>query len=195
MRFERAILTSPCAALILIAASAHAVRAQATEMAPCDLAAWVGKEAPADLAVRAGPGPDYPAIATVPAPYSDGEETYFPEARITGSSEGWFRIAEIVTDLYGGLATDPIIRFSGEGWLPGDALRLWVEAPHLRSAPSPDAPIAVAFDGAGGDSDGFRVDGLHACDGFWVEVDGTYSGKRVRGWTNDICASQVTTCP
>lgn len=168
-----------------------AARVPPSETRACNLAAWIMKGAPADLAVRAGPGPDYPAVATVPGPYSDGEETYYPEVKITGSRDGWFRIAEIIVDLYGGLPTDPITTFSGEGWLPGNVLRLWVESGLLMSRPSSDAPIAFTLD----KTDDFRIDILHACEGFWIEVEGSYHDKRPSGWTDDICASQVTTCP
>ena len=186
-------------ALLVIALSCcagHAASVPPSETTLCDLAAWVMKDAPADLAVRAGPGAEYPAVATVPGPYSDGEETYFPEVKITGSREGWFRITEITVDLYGGLPTDPVTTFSGEGWLPGNVLRLWVESGHLWSQPSHDARIAFTFEAAShADHDYFRLDTLHACQGFWIEVEGSYHDKRPRGWTDDICASQVTTCP
>lgn len=178
------------AAALIETCTGNAASAPQPETARCDLAAWVMKDAPADLAVRAGPGPGYPAVATVPGPYSDGAETYFPEVKITGSRDGWFRITEIIIDLYGGLPTDPVTTFKGEGWLPGNVLRLWVESGRLRSGPSDDAPIASTFA-----SDDFRIDTLHACTGFWIEVEGTYADKRPRGWTTDVCASQVTTCP
>ncbi|WP_367717669.1 hypothetical protein AB2N04_06040 [Nitratireductor sp. GISD-1A_MAKvit] len=160
------------------------------ETTQCDIAAWVMKGAPADLVVRAGPGPEYPAFSTIPRPYTDGEEIYFPQVTITGSRGGWLRISEVITELHGGLPTEPITTFSGEGWLPGDVLRLWVESGRVFSRPSDDAPIAATFD-----SDEFAVEALHACTGLWVEVEGRHADKRARGWTRDVCASQVTTCP
>lgn len=156
----------------------------------CELAAWIMKGAPADLALRSGPGTDYAAVATVPRPYTDGEEIYFPQVTITGSRDGWFRISEVITELFGGWPTDPVVTFSGEGWLPGNVLRLWVESGRLWSRPSDDAPIAAKFA-----SDDFKLDALHACTGFWVEVEGRYLDQKARGWTTDVCASQVTTCP
>lgn len=183
------------AALIETCSAGVAASAPPSEAARCDLAAWVMEDAPADLAVRAGPGPDYPSLATVPGPYSDGEETYFPEVKITGSRDGWFQVAEIVTGLYGGQTAAPVTAFTGEGWLPGDVLRLWVESGQLWSGPSAGAPIAVSFDDAGSGAGYFEVDALRACEGVWVEVEGTYSGERLRGWTSDTCANQVTTCP
>ncbi|MGB3834493.1 MAG: SH3 domain-containing protein [Mesorhizobium sp.] len=178
------------AAALIETCTGKAASAPASETTKCDLAAWVMKGAPADLAVRSGPGPDYAAVATVPRPYTDGEEIYFPQVTITGSRDGWFRISEVITELHGGWPTDPIVTFSGEGWLPGTMLRLWVESGRLWSLPSEDAPIAATFA-----SDDFRLDALHACTGVWVEVEGTYGDQRPRGWTTDVCASQVTTCP
>ncbi|MCO5146094.1 MAG: hypothetical protein M9895_07930 [Aquamicrobium sp.] len=183
------------AAALIETCTDKAARAVTPETAQCDLAAWVMKGAPPDLAVRAGPGPDYKAIATVPRPYTDGEEIYFPEMAITGSRDGWFRISRITTELYGGWPTDPIVTFSGEGWLPGNVLRTWIESLHLLERPSHDAPIAYTVGTASGISDGFRIETFHACDGPWVEVEGSYRGEKARGWAMDICASQVTTCP
>lgn len=178
------------AAALIETCAGKAASAQSPEIAQCDLAAWVMKGAPAGLPVRSGPGPDYPTVATIPRPYTDGEEIYFPQVTITGSRDGWFRISEVITELHGGWPTDPITTFSGEGWLPGNMLRLSVESGRLWSGPSDDAPIAATFD-----SDEFKIEALHACTGFWVEVEGRYLDQRPRGWTTDVCASQVTTCP
>ncbi|ODT78845.1 MAG: hypothetical protein ABS76_22100 [Pelagibacterium sp. SCN 64-44] len=183
------------AAALIETCTDKAARAVAPETAQCDLAAWVMKGAPPDLAVRAGPGADSAAVAAVPRPYTDGEEIYFPEVAITGSRDGWFRISRITTELYGGWPTDPIVTFSGEGWLPGNVLRTWIESLHLLERPSNDAPIAYTVGMASGISDGFRIETFHACHGPWVEVEGSYRGEKARGWAMDICASQVTTCP
>lgn len=100
-----------------------------------------------------------------------------------------------MTDLYGGLRTDPVAVFSGEGWLPGSALRLWVQSGELRSQPDYEAPAGAELDGPlTEDDDLFAVDALLSCTQAWVEVEGPYSGTRVRGWTSNHCASQVTTC-
>lgn len=183
------------AAALIATCTGKAASAPAFETTQCDLAAWVMKGAPADLAVRSGPGPDYAALATVPRPYTDGEEIYFPQVTITGSRDGWFRISEVVTELFGGSPTDPVVAFSGEGWLPGNVLRVWLESPHLLSRPSDDAPVAFTIAMAGSSTDYFQIDTIHACEGSWIEVEGRRDGERPRGWTKDICASQVTTCP
>src|SRR5690606_5047864 len=102
--------------------------------------------------------------------------------------------SRVITNLYGGLDTDPIVTFSGEGWLPGNVLRTWLQSWHLLSGPSDDAPIAFTATTASS-TDYFRVVTLHACDGLWMELEGRYLGKTLRGWSRDVCASQVTTCP
>lgn len=183
------------AAALLETCIGRAAGAQSPGIAQCDLAAWVMQGAPPDLPVRSGPGPDYPAVATIPRPYTDGGEIYFPQVTITGSRDGWFRISEVITDLYGGWPTDPVVTFSGEGWLPGNMLRVWLESPYLLSRPSHDAPIAFTVSTSSSTTDNFRLDTLHACEGSWIEVEGRRDDERPRGWIMDICASQVTTCP
>ena len=83
------------AAVLIETCTGKAASAPTSETTQCELAAWVMKGAPADLAVRSGPGSDYAALATVPRPYTDGEEIYFPQVTITGSRDGWFRISEV----------------------------------------------------------------------------------------------------
>lgn len=183
------------AAALIETCIGRAAGAQSPEIAQCELSAWVMKGAPPDLPVRSGPGPDYPAVAIIPRPYTDGEEIYFPQVTITGSRDGWFRISEVITDLYGGWPTDPVVAFSGEGWLPGNMLRVWLESRYLLSRPSDDAPVAFTVTTASSTSDYFQIDTIHACEGLWIEVEGRRDDERPRGWTRDICASQVTTCP
>lgn len=183
------------AATLVETCTGKAASAAPSEIMQCDLAAWVMQGAPPDLPVRSGPGPDYPIVATIPRPYTDGEAIYFPEVTITGSGDGWFRISEVITDLYGGWPTDPVVTFSGEGWLPGEMLRVWLESPNLLSRPSDDAPVAFTITTASSSSDYFQLDTIHACEGSWIEVEGRGDDERPRGWIRDICASQVTTCP
>ncbi|MGQ3672053.1 hypothetical protein ACT6QG_06620 [Xanthobacter sp. TB0136] len=183
------------AAALIETCTDKAARAATPETAQCKFSAWVMKGAPPDLPIRSGPGPDYPAVATIPRPYTDGTEIYFPEVTITGSRDGWFRISEVITDLYGGWPTDAVVTFSGEGWLPGNMLRVWLESRYLLSRPSDDAPVAFTVTTASSTSDYFQIDTIHACEGLWIEVEGRRDDERPRGWIRDICASQVTTCP
>lgn len=187
---------SPVVLALAASAQVSAARAEATAT-DCTITAWSTDKDPGGLNVRAGPGTEHPVIGTVPPPYKVETETFAAEVTITGSKDGWFRITAAIVNNY---ITDdpPEIAFEGEGWVSGALLGLWVEGLRLRSTPSHDAAVAADFsekrDGDYG-PDYFTVERLHACQGYWVEVEGTYLGKRYRGWTDDTCASQVTTCP
>jgi len=192
---RRAPVVQPCSKSNNGACADTPANASSPGTAQCELAAWVRKGAPPNLPVRSGPGPTYSTVATIPRPYTDGEEIYFPQVTITGSRDGWFRISEVITDLYGGWPTDPVATFTGEGWLPGNMLRVSLESPFLLSRPSKDAPVAFSVSTSSSTTDDFQLDTLHACEGPWVEVEGRRGNERPRGWIRDICASQVTTCP
>lgn len=159
----------------------------------CAIEAWVQGDRPKALVIRDGPTSDNAVIGHIPEPYQAWGETFFADVRITGAKDGWFRINQAITQLYGD-DIEPVVAFEGEGWVPGHTLRLDVESPVLYAHPSRDASIATNFDDGAG-VDGFIVEGLHACRGRWVEVEGIYAGTTVRGWSDDTCASQITTCP
>lgn len=155
----------------------------------CEFDAWAHGSSPNALVIRDGPSADAAAIADMPGPYEGYNDISYPTVSVTGSSNGWFRINEVTTDRYAD--RDLIVAFTGEGWVQGKALALYVES-KLRASPSYDAAVTSEFD-AGTDSF-LTVDRLFACRGTWVEVGGSYAGKRVRGWSSDICESQITTC-
>lgn len=157
----------------------------------CDFDAWIEAEGPAAQVIRDGPSASAAAIADMPQPYEGYDGLAYPTASITGSRDGWFRIDEVVTNLYA--EADAVTVFSGEGWVQGKALGLYVESPALLDRPADDAAIALDF--SDGSDNLLTVDRLYACSGRWAEVGGTYGGERVRGWSSDLCESQITTCP
>ena len=156
----------------------------------CKFDAWAHGSSPNTRVIRDGPSADAAVIADMPGPYEGYNDLSYPTVSITGSSNGWFRIDEVTTDRYAD--RDLIVAFTGEGWVQGKALALWVES-ELYASPSYDAAVTSEFD-AGIDSF-LTVDRLYACRGNWVEVGGTFGSARVRGWSSDICESQITTCP
>ena len=176
------------AAALIEACGPGATMAETAVPESCAFDAWKQGGGSNTLAIRNGPASDAATIADMPGPYPGYDGTAYPTVRITGARDGWFRIEEVVTNLYS--EQDAVVAFAGEGWVPGKALGLYVESPVLRENPADDAMVAVDF----GD-DSMAVDRLYACKGTWVEVGGTYAGTRVRGWSQDTCESQITTCP
>lgn len=172
--------------------------ADATEVVACSLDAWSdGIDAIAD--VHASPTTDAAVIARLPPPAQVYDETFATEVSITGASNGWFRIDRATTD-NDIVETGPVTVFEGSGWVSGQALGLVLNDSRLHRAPSADAPLVATLTGideAGlqNGPDSFVVERLVDCRGDWVEVEGTFLGKRLRGWTTRTCANQVTTCP
>ena len=174
------------AATVLIETCGSVAETAAIES--CEFDAWVHDTA---LVIRDGPSGDAAAIADMPAPYPGYDGLAYPTVSVTGAKDGWFRIGQVTTNLYA--EADLVVDFTGEGWVPGKALALYVESPALYAGPEDGAATAVDF--SGGAADLLVVDRLYACHGGAVEVGDTYAGSRVRGWSDDICESQITTCP
>jgi hypothetical protein len=161
----------------------------------CTISAWSTDTDPKGLKVRAGPGPDAPVVARLPPPIKVEDYAFAAEVSITGSKDGWFRINKAILDNYVG-EQEPKVVFEGEGWVSGRLLGLTVNATNLRRGPSRNTPVIARLSSAKGEGpDSFAVDRLYACQGDWVEVEGTFVGHRLRGWTRGTCANQVTTCP
>lgn len=183
--------------LVLITGAAWAGEAGGERGDVCTLTAVVSGHKPADRTVHAGPDAGAPVLTQIERFYTVGRERFYPEVEVTGSENGWFRIARAMTDIY--IVETPIrVLFAGEGWIDGNNLSLWVEGASLQSGPSWDSAVAFDFSAMHSDTqegDNFALDRLVACQGHWVEVEGRYAGQIVRGWTDDVCSSQLTTCP
>lgn len=191
----------PLAVFLCVAAGGIAMAADSAPdgISACTISAWSTDKDPAGLNVRGGPGAGHPVIGRLPPPIEPTPDYVFAsEATITGSQDGWFRITRAIQDDYISDA-EPKTVFEGEGWVSGRKLGLLLNDTRLYSAPDAEAPLvakllAETADGAVG-PDAFVVDRLHACQGYWVEVSGTFLGKQLHGWVRGTCANQVTTCP
>jgi hypothetical protein len=164
----------------------------------CRTGAWTTDNDPAGLNVRAGPGAEHPVVATLPPPIETDGMEFFVEVEIAGSQAGWFRITKAV--LSDDDTKDDVV-FRGSGWVSGRYLGLSVEGRYLRDGPSPGATAIIDFfkgfetNEPESGPDYFTLERIHACNGMWVEVEGTYKDQKLRGWSNDVCSNQVTTCP
>ena len=200
---RRCLLCVISALVPLVAAGsdpASPASADATDaIAICEIDAWSTDTDPEGLAVRAGPGTDSPVIARLPPPLKVGDEAFAAEVSITGSTDGWFRIDNAILINY--IDDEPAkVVFEGESWVSGRYLGLSLNDRYLHRGPADGAPVVATLsrelpDGQYAGPDSFLVDRLHACQGHWVEVEGTYPGTRLRGWATRTCANQVTTCP
>lgn len=170
----------------------------------CAVSAWSTDPDPKGLNVRAAPESDAAVIGNLPAAREVGGERFATEVSVTGSKDGWLRISEgVVIDYIWDNPTETA--FQGEGWVWGGHIGLRLNARHLLSAPSHEAPVVATLVGKTGGTrygpDSISVDRIHACRGDWVDVegilriDGTEIGPRLRGWTTRTCSNQVTTCP
>lgn len=185
-----------CTAACLFLANSAALVSAATadEISACKISAWVKDNDPAGLNVRAGASRDAAIIGQLPL-----IEAYFPaEVSITGSKDGWFRVDRAVLDDYTG--AEPEVVFEGEGWVSGRLLGLLLNIPDLHTEPSLESPVVAHLfyespEGNLAGSDSFIVTSLLACQGDWVQVDGTFIDTHLTGWTTRTCANQVTTCP
>lgn len=178
------------AAHLIEACRGQKVDAAAAEVKMCEISAWFNGPGPENLAIRAAPEPDAEIVATLPPPRQIEEFVFRTEMEISGFRRGWFRVNQAFILDY--LFDEPTeIVFEGEGWVVGNHLGLLLNHQHLYEKPSFDAKTVA--DLAGPDS--FTVDRLHACAGYWVEVEGHIFGKHHRGWTSGTCSNQVTTCP
>lgn len=187
------------AAPLLESCTGQTPDAEATNATICRMRAWSTDMDPDGQNVRAGPGTDYAVIGRLPPPQEIGSEGFATEVSIVGSQDGWFRIDAATINNYI-VDEGPDVIFEGEGWVSGRLLGLSVEGSALFTEPSRHAPIALDLHEnpelrQGPDYPGLRLERLHACMGDWAEVEVTDLGKRFRGWTDDICSSQVTTCP
>ena len=191
------------AAALIETCVARAGQADSAGVATCSISAWSIDTDPDGLNVRALPESTATIIGTLPAAREVDGDRFATEVSITGAKDGWLRISEgMVIDYIGDEPSE--IVFEGEGWVSGSHLGLGLNYSILHSGPSHDSPTVATL--SGNDADGlahgpdiFRVDRIHACQGDWVEVEGTLDdgppvASRLRGWTTGTCSNQVTTC-
>lgn len=199
---RRAETIAAILAFALAGSTSQAVAAggsEPTEATTCAISAWLSTPDGRGIDVRAGPRADSAVVGQLPPPVLDEDYTFGAEVSVTGASDGWFRIdSATVIDYIGD--EEPKTVFAGDGWVPGEVLSLSLQSALLHVAPSADSPVAAELAGVDAEGyesgpDSFAVKRLDACLDGWVEVEGEFLGRQLRGWTAGTCANQVTTCP
>ncbi len=171
-----------------------------TPITPCAFEGWSNDLDETGLPVRAAPDRYATVIARLPPPVVLGLDEIAAVVRVTGYSDGWFRIdtAAFPTSTRDTGAPRREV-FRGSGWVPAPTIKAQLAARSLRLRPDAKSPQVAALSGrrqARGGSfmfgpDGVGVRRLLSCQGNWVEAE-TELG---RGWVERVCAEQLEACP
>lgn len=162
----------------------------------CDFYAFTADTDPAGTNVRSGPGTNFPVLRVLPQSYGSAEfdGKFAPEFHVIGFSNGWYQIEDVSVGLYGDDEQETV--FEGPGWISSRLASFYVEDLALADAPARDAVRSVDISSNDWQFSGPTLQAVHGCQGDFIEVTvANAAGDTARGWTNNICASQVTTCP
>lgn len=159
----------------------------------CSFRAMGNDPDPAGTNVRLGPGTTFNVVATLPQ-FDGGEaEAFRPEFDVLAIENGWFKIANVTVGAYG--PTEEQVIFEGPGWISSKLATTWVEATALHTQPDVTSPQSFTLKGKGFTPEESSITAFHGCRGDFVHVSVERPDNVTgRGWTNDICANQVTTC-
>lgn len=148
---------------------------------------------PTGTNVRSAPRADAPVIGRLAPRTLLGPGTYEGvEFEVVGSKDGWLLIQK--PDPKSGLKLDAANAADGRGWISGKLVGVVLGSRSLRAAPRREAPVTADLLGSSRGPDSFLVSTVHACDGRYLEVTGTWGGKPLRGWSYSPCSNQLTTC-
>ncbi|MDB5529627.1 MAG: hypothetical protein JWR51_2730 [Devosia sp.] len=165
----------------------------------CDFHAYSDGSDPAGTNVRSGPGTSHEVIGVLKAVHDASDYDWSPEFDVTKFDSGWFQIGDASIGDFGDIPPHKV--FKGPGWVSAKLVDFVIEDPLLRDGPSPDAKTVLDMHSLDDqvnpwNLDEVRVQTVHACDGGFLDVTITNpAGQTKRGWVNDLCGSQATTCP
>ncbi len=172
--------------ILVLALLAGGASAPAAPTHACDVHGWGSA---AQTQVRASPSPGARLLGVLRQRPSEerGQEINgtYPEFRITGAQNGWFRITGTDYGDYG----DPPPRwrwFRGTGWVRGDQIGGQVMAGRLHQGPSEKSRSRPY----GKEADMVTIRRLLDCQGLWVKIEADIG----TGWIQGLCNNQVTTC-
>lgn len=159
----------------------------------CSFQAMGNDPDPSGTNVRSGPGTQYDVIARLPQFDEVDGEAFRPEFEVRGFDKGWFEIADVTLGQYGPDEARKV--FQGPGWISAKLASVWVEGLALHVAPDMSSAESFSLSGDGFSPEEGVVTAFHGCRGGFVDISVQRpDGVTGRGWTDDICANQVTTC-
>lgn len=179
--------------LTLAHGTASAAPLDTTGASQCRVRGYSTDIDPAGTNVRSAPRADAPVIGRLAPRTPLGPNTYEGvEFEVVGSKDGWLLIQKPDPKL--GLKLDAANAADGRGWMSGRLVGVVLGNRSLRVAPRREAPVVADLLGSDRGPDSFLVSTVHACDGKYLEVTGTWIGKPLRGWSLSPCSNQLSTC-
>jgi hypothetical protein len=211
------LLCAGCAVVALLPrASAQSAKALPPGAASCAFDALTNDPDPAGLNVRQSPDANAPILGRLP-PVESTESaigTVLPEFHVIGIQNGWFLIEGAHYDPGYSLPKNLPKLYAGRGWVSGNLISTGLRTLTLKSAPDSKAPDVVALSGTNDEGGAFGPDSIKVqkilnCSGAWFEVGVarhvsgitlapklSSDGPKdvIRGWTDEFCTQQLTTC-
>jgi hypothetical protein len=179
--------------LSLASVTAGAAPLDTTGASQCRTRGYSTDLDPAGTNVRSAPRADASVIGRLAPRTLLGPGTYEGvEFEIVGSKDGWLLIQK--PDPKSGLKLDAANAAEGRGWISGRLVGVVLGNRSLRAAPRREGPVVADLLGSNSGPDSFLVSIVHACDGKYLEVTGTWGGKPLRGWSLSPCSNQLSTC-
>jgi hypothetical protein len=180
--------------LTLVHVTASAAPLDTTGASQCWTRGYSTDIDPAGTNVRSAPRADAPVIGRLAPRTLLGPGTYEGvEFEVVGSKDGWLLIQK--PDPKSGLKLDAANAADGRGWISGRLVGAVLGNRSLRAAPRREASVVADLSGPNRGPDSFLVSSVHACDGKYLEVTGTWGGgKPLRGWSLSPCSNQLSTC-
>lgn len=165
-------------------------------VAACDFSGWSVDRGTFGLPVRYEPNADSAVLARLPAPRVIGVDEVAVLVRVTGYSNGWFRVgsAFFPAEADEGYSRQSATWFRGEGWVPADRIKATLAADTLRAAPRGNARVVASLTGTRGGfpltPDSVAVKRLVSCQGQWVQAETEFG----TGWVPRVCGRQLEQC-
>jgi len=183
-----------CGVTLLASPTTQAASIETKGATSCTIQAFAIDPDPKGSNIRSAPRPDAPVIGHLPPRlHLSPVDIVGAEFKVIGSRDGWLLIQNAEATVNEQLNT--VHPFEGPGWISGRLVGVRLGIANLRAQPRRDAAVIAQLrnEKEGWGPDSFRVSGIHACEGDFVDVTTAWP-RKLRGWSWNPCASQLTTC-
>jgi hypothetical protein len=189
----RYFATVPALAALLSIGPLPSVHAEAQGNSSCDVQAFTDDPDPSGTNVRSKPSIEGEVLATLPQSYLANGDAFSPELTLTDFQDGWFKVQQVRTGDYDGDGSK--LLFDGPGWISAKLISLELEGQTLHQRPDMGSPTTFSLMDDSEEQASIQITEFHGCSGAFVEVSVQRADGLIgRGWTDDTCANQATTC-